>query len=436
VLVGSTIGSGIFRTPAVIAGRVPDVGLFMLAWLLGGVVAVAGALCFAELAAMFPRTGGVYVYLRETYGRTVAFVFGWTELVILRPAAFGAIALTSAAYGWRVSAVDGDAVVAAGLSRTQLTAMVMIAGLAWVHARRAAAGAWLQDVSTVLKVVALGALACAGLTLAPAVATMPAEVASGGTTATGFALAMVAILWAYDGWGDVGFIAGEVRDPQRALPRAFVAGTALVVALYLLANLAYLSVVPIAAMPASPLVAADVAQALFGPAGAIGVAALVALSTFGTLNGAMMTGPRIFFAMAEDGLLPRAVGGIHPRHGTPAAAIALAAALGVAFVAARDFASLADQFVIGIWPFYALAVVAVIVWRARAPELPRAYRTWGYPRGGVPWLPLLFVAAAVFLLGSYAVADPVTFGANLALMLAGVPLGWWLDRGRRGRRAA
>ncbi|HEY8374971.1 MAG TPA: amino acid permease, partial [Nannocystis sp.] len=227
----------------------------------------------------------------------------------------------------------------------------------------------------------------------------------------------VAILWAYDGWCDVGFVSGEVRDPQRALPRVFIAGTAVVVALHLAANLVYVKVVPLSQMAGAQLIAADVAAALIGPIGTTLVAAAVMVSTFGTLNGSMMTGPRVFYAMAEDGLFFRRLARVHPRHGTPSAAIVLGAALGIAFVSVRSFADLAEQFVIGIWPFYALSVAAVFVLRRRRPELPRPYRTWGYPL-----VPLLFLAASLFLLGSYALSQPLLFVANCAVILTGIPV--------------
>lgn len=424
VLVGSTIGSGIFRTPAVIAGHVDGLWVFLGAWVAGGAVALAGALTVAELAILFPRSGGIYVYIREAFGRLPAFLFGWAELLILRPSAYGAISVTSAEYLLRTLSLDGSAPVLGPLSAAQVVAVAMIAAVALVNQRGLEYGAMVQNVSTLLKVGALVGLVVLGVALTPGpLALTPAPVEAGGAT---LVLALVSILWAYDGWCDVGFVSGEVRDPQRVLPKVFIAGTAAVVGLYLAANLVYLKVVPLAQMAGAPLIAADVAAALIGPIGTTLVAAAVMVSTFGTLNGSMMTGPRVFYAMAEDGLFFRSLARVHPRHGTPARSIALSAGLGIAFVSVRSFAELAEHFVIGIWPFYALSVAAVFVLRRTRPELPRPYRAWGYPV-----VPLVFLAASLFLLGSYAVTQPLVFLIDCALVLSGIPV--FLVWSRRGR---
>lgn len=417
VLVGSTIGSGIFRTPAEIAKHIHDLPLFAAAWIGGGLVALAGALTFAELAILYPRSGGIYVYVREAFGRLPAFLFGWAELCILRPAAYGAIAVTSAEYLLRTLHADAGAPGLGPLSRAQLVAVAMIVVVAAINRRGIEFGAVVQNLSTALKVAALLGLVALGVALTPGELPPATAVAAGSAATPAFVLAMVSILWAYDGWCDVGFVSGEVRDPQRALPRVFIAGTAAVVGLYLAANFVYLKVVPVERMAGSPLIAADVAAALIGPVGTTLVAAAVMISTFGTLNGSMMTGPRVFYAMAEDRLFFRRLAQVHPRYGTPSASIAMSALLGVVFVSVRSFAELAEHFVIGIWPFYALSVAAVFVLRRRAPDLPRPYKTWGYPV-----VPLLFLAASLFLLVNYAWTQPAVFAVDCAVVLAGVPV--------------
>ncbi len=419
VLVGSTIGSGIFRTPAGIASHIPELAWFIAAWVLGGLVALAGALTFAELASMYPRSGGIYIYLREAFGRLPAFLFGWAELLILRPAAYGAIAITSAEYAWRVVGSDHSAVLAGlgplALSRAQALAIAMIIVVGLVNRRGLQFGAVIQNLSTILKVAALVALIGLGIAITPTATPVLAASPTSGTPA--FVLGLVAILWAYDGWCDVGFVSGEVRDPQRTLPRVFILGTAVVVGLYLAINAVYLHVIPLAQMSGSPLIAADVAAALVGPVGTVFVAVAVTISTFGTLNGSMMTGPRIFYAMAEDRLFFRSLARIHPRHGTPANSIAFSVALGIVFVSVRSFGELAEHFVVGIWPFYALSVAAVFVLRRRQPTRPRPYRTWGYPV-----VPLLFLLASLALLLSYAVHQPLAFALNLAVLATGIPV--------------
>ena len=426
VLVGSTIGSGIFRTPAQIAGHIDTVPAFAAAWIVGGLVALAGALTIAELATMYPRSGGIYVYVREAFGRLPAFLFGWAELLILRPAAYGAIGLTSAEYAWRTLGVDGaEAWLALGaveLSRAQGLAIAMIVTVGLINRRGVEFGALVQNLSTILKVGALLGLVALGIVLTPG--ELPVHVVSAAKDqGAAIVLAMVAILWAYDGWCDVGFVSGEIKDPQRSLPRVFILGTGLVVALYLAINWVYLRVVPIDRMVGSPLIAADVASALVGPVGLTLVSAAVMVSTFGTLNGSMMTGPRVFYAMAADGLFFERLARVHPRYGTPTGSIMLSVALGAVFVAVRSFGELAEHFVIGIWPFYALSVAAVFKLRKTAPDVPRPYRTWGYPV-----VPLLFLIASVGLLISYAWSQPGVFAVDVAIVLSGVPVYLWWSR--------
>ncbi|MFO0637216.1 MAG: amino acid permease [Nannocystaceae bacterium] len=423
VVIGSTIGSGIFRTPAVIAERVESLAIFAAVWIAGAVIALCGALTYAELSSMMPRTGGIYVYLREAYGKLPAFLFGWAELLVLRPAAYGAIAITCADYGWRLLGVDGEGTALLGFTRTQLGAAGLILVVGSANIRGVSLGAAIQNASTVLKIGALAGLCALGFAHAhaPDPALSVRTVASPGAA---FGLAMVSVLWAYDGWSDVGFVSGEVRDPQRNLPRAFLLGTLAVAVLYLAANAAYLAVIPLAEMPKRELVAADVAAIAIGRGGVAFVAAAVAISTFGTLNGSMMTGPRVFFAMAEDRLFFRALAHVDPRRGTPSRAIALSIVLGIVFVSVRGFAELADQFVIGIWPFYALGVLAVFLLRRRQPARERPYRTWGYPV-----VPGVFLAATLYLLGSYLVTEPLTFFACIGVIATGVPVYYlWLSR--------
>ena len=436
VLVGSTIGSGIFRTPAGIAQKVPDPMLMLLVWVLGGMLALAGALTFAELAGMFPRSGGVFVYLRESFGKLPAFLFGWTELVVIRASALGAISTVFAEYLLRSLGYDPRAapydnwvhyIAAAAIA---LTAVFNYTGVKW--------SAILLNLTTVAKYGALIILVLLAFLIGEGSAAN--YTAAGGAVESGlFGLALVSVLWAYDGWADVSFVGGEVKDPERNLPRALVLGTVAVVAIYLLANLAYLYLMPIQQVAASPLVAADAAQNIFGNFGVGLVAVVVMISTFGTLLGSMMTGPRIIYAMADDGLFFRGIAQVHPRFKTPARSIALIAVLAAIFVMIRGFEDLADTFVLAIWPFYAAAAVGVILLRRRRPETPRPVRVLWYP---LP--PLLFVASAIMILGNSLMpaADnplvhlgPLAVPRNPALafgvILLGLPAYWIWQRTRR-----
>ncbi|HWA16599.1 MAG TPA: amino acid permease, partial [Gemmatimonadales bacterium] len=261
VVIGSTIGSGIFRTPAGVAQKIDDVPLFLMAWVLGGVVAVCGALTYAELAAMFPRSGGIYVFLREAFGPVTAFLFGWAELLIIRPGAYGAIGITASAYTLRTFGLDPAASVAGtSLRADQVLGAVMIIIVAVVNYQGIKKGAVLQNLSTAFKSFALLALVLLGFILGDGIGFGPMIEQRSVVALSPFLLAMVSILWAYDGWADLAFVGGEVKDPQKTLPKALFIGTAIVVALYLGANLVYLYLIPIEQMKAAELVASDVAQ--------------------------------------------------------------------------------------------------------------------------------------------------------------------------------
>jgi len=423
VLVGSTIGSGIFRTPAGVAQKIDDVPLFLLAWVVGGVVVLCGALTYSELAAAFPRSGGVYVFLRESFGKLPAFLFAWAELWIIRPGAFGAIGITASAYTLRTLGSDPAAViVSAGpldVRAEQLLGAGYILLVGTVNFFGIHRGAVLQNLSTAFKVGALALLVLVGFALGTPSADIPAGGIFAQRAAVGlspFLLAMVAILWAYDGWADLAFVGGEVQNPQKTLPRALLIGTAIVVVLYIAANFVYLYLIPIQQMKGAELVAADVARLVIGPAGVVIVSGAIAVSTFGTLNGSMMTAPRIFFAAAEDRLFPQAIARVDPKTHAPTGAVVLMTVMGMIFILIRTFTALADQFIIGIWPFYALAVAGVFVLRRTQPQLERPYRTWGYPV-----VPLVFLAGALLLLGNYLVSETAAFAIDIGIILTGIP---------------
>lgn len=430
MLVGSTIGSGIFRTPALIASRVPAPVPMLGVWVLGGLLALCGALTYAELAAMFPRSGGMLVYIREGFGRLPAFLLGWTELLVIRASALGATSTVFAEYLLRSLGMNpevpryGAMVHPLAAAAILATAVFNYVGVRWsaviLNATTAAKYGALVLLVAVAFVAGHGDFRhFAGFTPA-----------SGGTLDAGlFGLALVSVLWAYDGWADVSFVSGEVRNPQRNLPLALILGTASVVAIYLLVNGAYLYLLPIGEVARSRLVAADAAQLLFGRLGVGMVAIVVMISTFGGLAGSMLTGPRIFYAMAEEGLFFRGVARIHPRFKTPSVAIVLTAGLGIAYVLARTFEQLADTFVLAIWPFYALGAAAIFVLRRR-PGLERPVRVWGYP---LP--PILFLLSALLILGNALVTD---FGGTIlvfVVILSGLPAYWlWTQRLARSGR--
>ena len=399
----------------------------LLVWFTGGLFALCGALTLAEVAGALPKTGGYYVFIREGWGKLPAFLYGWGELVILRAAALGGISLTFAEYLLRALGYDPSAApydtyahwVAAAALATMATINVL--GVKW--------GSLVQNVTTIAKygglllivvlAFSLGLPRNGGANFSPA---WP----PGSFSVSTFGLALVSGLWAFDGWGDVTKGGGEVKDPRRNMPRAIVIGTVMVIVIYLLANLAYLSVLNVQEISGARLVAADVALRLIGPIGVTMVSLTVLMSTFGSVNGSLLTGPRIFFAMADDGLFFRRVAAVHPKYKTPYVAITLAAIIGIAFVLLRTFEQLADIFVTASLVFYILSVGAIFRLRRR-PDWDPPVRVPLYPI-----VPLLFVLATLFLLGN-ALADPAQRWPTLGVfgvIAAGIPI-YYLTVGRK-----
>jgi len=411
VSVGITIGSGIFRVPATVAAQLHHPGPMLLCWVLGGVIALCGALTVAELAGAMPRSGGMFAYLLEAYGPLPAFLFGWTELTVLRASALGAIATIFAEYlGYFVPAL------AAHVRQTAALVIVLIGAVNYIGVQRAAA---VLSATTALKyavLLALGVLAfgARGGGVAHFAPAWPS-----GLQLSLLATALIPVMWTYDGWADPAFMAGEIRDPQRNLPLALISGALCVMAVYLVVNVGFLYALAPAQMAGSRLIAADVAAQipLLGGTGTAVIAAAVVVSAFSGLNASMMTGSRVFFAMADRGLFFRAAARVSKRFDTPSVAIWLATALAVVYVLGYDFAQLADKFIIGIWPFYALTVAAVFVLRRRCPDLPRPYRVVGYPL-----VPLAFLLASAFMVLNALYTDPRNTGITLLIILAGVPV--------------
>jgi len=411
VLVGSTIGSGIFRVPASVAGQITEPGPFLLAWAIGGAIALCGALTYAELAAALPRSGGVFAYILEAFGPLPAFLFGWSALAVIRASALGAISTIFAEYlGYFVP------LTAPQVQYVAATAIITVGLFNYFGVNVAAL---LVNLTTVVKYGALIALAGFAFLAGKGSTANFGPVWEGGVHLSVMGTALISIMWTYDGWADLSYVGGEVRDPAKNLPRALLLGTLAIIAVYLTVNLAYLYLVPLDEMAGSALVAATAAERipLFGGAGGSLISGVVMISTFSALLGSMMTAPRIFFAMADRGLFFRTIARVSPRHGSPSVAILLTTTLGVVYVLLNDFQQLADKFILGIWPFYALAVGAVFVLRRKRPDLVRPYRAWGYPV-----VPLLFLAASLGIILNALWTDPVNTGITFGIILVGVPV--------------
>jgi basic amino acid/polyamine antiporter, APA family len=415
VVIGSTIGSGIFRSPAGIAAKVPDQSLYLLLWVIGGAFTLCGALTYAELASAYPQTGGVYVYLREGFGKLSAFLFGWSQLVIIRASSMGALAIVVAEYLLRILGkpitVEVNGVVQTAPNvRYIAVATVLIAMVLNIVGVKL--GALVQNLTTGAKYGALLLLVLIVFLFGahnPVPATLQAVPVNNNITFALIGSAFISILWVYDGWADVTYMSGEVKQPERNLPLALIFGTLAVLAIYLLANLAYFHLLDVKQIAGSRLVAADTAYMVVGQIGVLLISLAVMISAFGTLNASVMTGPRTIFAMSDDGLFFKTLANVHPRFKTPHISIILVSLLSVFLVMViGNFQQLADIFVLAVWPFYVLGVAAVYTLRRKQPDLPRPYKTLGYPV-----TPALFILAVMFLLGN-AFIDDVKYFASLS----------------------
>jgi basic amino acid/polyamine antiporter, APA family len=414
IVIGAMIGSGIFINPAKVAHDVGTPGMMLLVWVVGGVLSFFGALAISELAAAYPQAGGVYVYLREAFGPGIAFLFGWTLLLVVESGTIATLAVGFSTkylpYFVKLSPLEGKVV-----------AISLIAILAAVNVFGVKKGAFVMNTLTSIKFIGLiGVCAVVFLFAKGSTANFfsGGEAApAGGGALSNFGVALVAALWAYKGWEVSTYSAGEVRNPQKRLPLGLFIGTVSVIALYLLANLAYLYVFPAARMAASSRIAADVMQAAIGPLGASVVALIILLSMTGTANGHLLASPRVFYAMARDGVFFKSVAKVHPRYLTPHVSIIMLAAWAALLSLSGTFEQLFSFVIFGFWIFMGLAVLGVIVLRRKRPELERPYKTWGYPL-----TPALFILSSVFLTVNSLVRSFWNSFIGLALIALGIPV--------------
>jgi APA family basic amino acid/polyamine antiporter len=415
IVVGIVIGSGIFVLPNVIARSVPSYAGILAAWVISGVLSFFGALAYAELGAMLPATGGQYVYLREAYGPMCAFVCGWTFMLAVLAGGSAWMAVTFSIYaGYFVPLTPLEA---------KALAVALIAVLSAVNYLGVKEGAWVQRTFTCLKVVALVILIGAAFfsrnsVAAPAVASVPGQSAF-----AHFGVAMAACLMAYNGWSYVSFVAGEVRNPERNLLRSLVIGMAVVAVLYISANLAYLKVMTIPQIAAAERVGADVATLTMGPIGGTFVSLAVLLSIIGAINGCVLTGARIPFAQARDGLFFARFGEAHPRFQTPGFAIVCAGIWTAILVLSGSYETLYTYSILAAWIFYTMSVAAVMVLRRKMPNAPRPYRMWAYP-----WTLWLFVAVSLWFMADAVINQPLPSAMALVIVATGAAVYWMWRR--------
>jgi APA family basic amino acid/polyamine antiporter len=420
MVVGGIIGSGIFLNPALVAERVRTVELTLAVWVVGGVIALIGALVFAELGARRPVAGGGYVYLREAYGRLPAFLYAWTLLLVIATGAIAAVAVTFATYASGLLGLSP-----AGRIPLAVGAILILSAINYVGVKP---GALTQNALTVLKLGALVVLIVAGLALsvAPPV-TEPLEPLAGKGVLLAVGAALVPVLFAFGGWQQTNFVAEELIDPVRNLPRALVSGVGIVVAVYLLANLAYLRTLGIEGLARSTAPAADAMFALLGPAGGTFIAAGIAVSTFGFLNLVILVSPRVYQAMAHDGLFFPSLARLHPRYRTPSAAIVFQGTWGILLTVSGRYGDLLDYVVFGDWIFFGATAATLFIFRARerraAESVPLRFRMPGYPI-----LPLIFILAALYVVVGSVASNPANAVKGIVLIALGVPVFSFWDR--------
>ncbi len=411
MVVGIIIGASIFVQPSAVTASVPSVAGVLIVWTAAGLLTLIGALVIAELASAWPRTGGVYVYLRELYSPAVAFLWGWAMFWTMHSGIVAVIAMVFARYAGTFIPLDD--------AGTRATAIAAVLVLSAVNYRGVREGSAVQAFFTSIKVIAIVLIIAIAFTFAAHTnGALGATTVVASTLPSGraFVLAMIAGLFAFGGWHMVSYAAEETIDPTRTIPRALVAGTLIVTALYVALNAAYLRVLPLATVAQSTRVAADFADAAVGGHGAQIMSVLVILSTLGAINGVILAGPRVYLAMAHDGLLFKWAGAVHPEFRTPHRAIALQAVWSCVLVATGSYRALFTRVVYTEWIFFGLLAAGLFLLRRRADYNP-PYRVWGYPV-----LPAIFVLSTAAIVINQVIAQPVESLTGLAFVLLGLPV--------------
>jgi basic amino acid/polyamine antiporter, APA family len=457
LVIGSVIGSGIFARPATMASQLGSPLLLLGVWVIGGIISLFGAMIYAELGAMYPETGGPYVYLKEIYGEFIAFMYGWSTMAVINTAAIASIAFVCADYmAFFVHLPRFDAVVEHswklhipmvadiyplenfGVKTLSILILVLLTVINYLSTRW---GNGIQFVATVLKALALllviGGILFSGkghpanfITNSPVFHPQAFWVFVAVMAATSGAFS------SYDGWYNINMVAGEVIDPQRNLSRSLFIGLGACIAIYLLVNLAYLYVLPVSAMAGSSMVAADAVEKVLGISGAGLVAGLIVISAFGATQVNLLTNARVVYAMGEERSFFSWTGQVHPRWGTPGNSVIVIGVWSMLFVLSGSFDILADMFVFMSWVFYGLTAIGFFILRRKKPGLPRPYKVWGYPL-----VPVLFILFTLFYLGTTLYNDITAYSSGkspiinsvfgLALTATGVPFYWYFQRQKR-----
>jgi APA family basic amino acid/polyamine antiporter len=431
IVVGTMVGTGIFLKPAEMAADAGSLFIVLAAWVAGGLLSLFGALCFAELGAALPEAGGEYAYLRRAFGPVWGFLFGWMHSIVGRPASASSIAagllrfcaflipaLAAPIFTARIPVPFSQAPYSFGFTWAQPCAVVALAAFAFINFLGVRAGGRVQVVLTAIKVSAVIGIIVIGFAFVQPGGVgfhpfFPSGI--GAVTLTGFFGALAAALWAYDGWEDLNLVGSEVEDPQRNIPRALILGVMFCAALFILFSLAMHWALPFEEIAKSTHVASDVVARVSGRNAALWVTLAMAISALGTLNSSILSGARVPYAMARDGIFFRGTAEIHPRFRTPGGALLFEFVISSVFALTGTFEELTSLFLFATWIFYALAVAAMMRMRRTEPGLARPYRCWGYP-----WVPAAFLAGAAALTVTLWLARPVRSSIGLVLILSGL----------------
>lgn len=442
LVVGSMIGSGIFIVSGDIIRTVQAPGLLLLVWITAGLVTLLGAVIYGELAAMFPKAGGQYVYLREGISPLWGFLYGWTLFTVIQTATIAAVAIAFARFTAVIFPALTETVFIGGnwggynlgISWQRLFAIASVVVLTWINVRGVRTAALIQTSLTAIKTAALVALILLGVTIGRNAEAVAANFGANFWPAGGMTLglipligaAMVGSLFSMDAWNNVGFASGELKNPERDLPFAMTVGVLIVVVLYALANVAYLSVLPADVIATTwtegrPPVGAAAMQQMFGQPGLVIMAAAIMISTFGCNNGLILSGARVYYAMARDNLFFARAGELHPTYRTPALALIVQAVWTSVLALSGTYGNLLDYIIFAAVLFYMLTVVGLLRLRVKRPDLPRPVRAPGYP-----WLPVLYILATGFICVNLLIQKPLYSWPGLIIVALGVPVyyGW------------
>lgn len=433
IMVGIVLGSGIFLTTGIMAKVLPSSSLILLAWVVGGLITLAGAMTYAELGALYPEAGGQYVYLKEAYGSSIGFLFGWMMLLIYMTGAIAGLAVAFAEYtGYFFPGLSLDSIILfkelklfdmnihISISAGQIVGISIVILLSAINIIGTGLGKIVQNIFTILKIGLISCIVVLGFLIGsgnPIDFSLNPSMVSTGQLISGFGIALIAVFWAFDGWNSINFVGGEIKNPKKNLPLTLIWGTLLITVLYILINYLYLYALPLNEMAGVVRIGEKATSSLFGGTTGAIISVIVLISIFSSLNGSIIAGPRVYYAMARDGLFFKRVGRVHPTFKTPAFSIFIQGLLACILTLTGTFEQLLTFVMFISIVFWIAAAFAVFTFRKKFPDTPRPYKVWGYP-----YVPILFIIASMGILINTIIEKPVESLAGLLITISGFPV--------------